>query len=145
MGRFMPKGKACRDHLGLAIGRAILPVLDRATEEKVGTAESSRSRSPAHPTCGSAHRALDCCVQTETNVMPVIARLSNATINIYFGDEAPPHFHLRGPNSNAKISIETLQVMRGHSHRSDYAEAIAWAVANLDLPRMKWNECNERD
>jgi Domain of unknown function (DUF4160) len=77
--------------------------------------------------------------------MPVVARLSNATINVCFGGEAPPHFHVRGPNSDAKIDIETLKVMRGRYRRSDYAEAIAWAAVNLDLVLRTWSECNERD
>jgi hypothetical protein len=77
--------------------------------------------------------------------MPVVARLSNATINVCFGGEAPPHFYVRGPNSDVMIDIETLKATRGLYQRSDHAEAIAWAAVNLDLMLRTWSECNERD
>ncbi|MGA7488011.1 MAG: DUF4160 domain-containing protein [Xanthobacteraceae bacterium] len=77
--------------------------------------------------------------------MPSIHRLSNATIYIYPDDEAPPHFHIRGPNSNVKVEIATLRVMRGEYRRSDLVEAIAWANDNQALLRAKWKEFNERD
>ena len=79
--------------------------------------------------------------------MPSIHRLANVTIYIYADDEAPPHFHIRGPNSNAKIEIETLRVMRGEYRRSDLAEAVEWArhESSQTLLRAKWKEYNERD
>jgi hypothetical protein len=79
--------------------------------------------------------------------MPSIHRLDNVTIYVYADDEAPPHFHIRGPNSDAKIAIETLQVMRGEYRRSDLAQVIEWAAepVNQALLRAKWKEFNERD
>jgi uncharacterized protein DUF4160 len=77
--------------------------------------------------------------------MPSIHRLANVTIYIYADDHAPPHFHILGPNSDAKIEIETLRVMRGEYRPSDLAQAIAWAADNLPLLRAKWKEFNERD
>jgi hypothetical protein len=45
--------------------------------------------------------------------MPRIVRLASVTIYIHADDHAPPHFHVVGPDANLKVSIETLQVMRG--------------------------------
>lgn len=56
--------------------------------------------------------------------MPKVVRLSNAALYIYADDHAPPHFHLVGPNSNAQVDVETLQVMRGRYDRRDFAEAV---------------------
>jgi hypothetical protein len=78
--------------------------------------------------------------------MPSIHRLDNVTIYIYADDDdGPPHFHIRGPDSDAKIAIETLQLMRGEYGRKDLAQAIAWAADNQALLRAKWKELNERD
>lgn len=78
--------------------------------------------------------------------MPSIQRLANVTIYIYADDHAPPHFHIRGPNSpGAQIEIETLRLMRGECHPRDLAEAITWAARNQPLLRAKWSELNERD
>jgi Domain of unknown function (DUF4160) len=56
-----------------------------------------------------------------------------------------PHFHVRGPDTNVKVRIETLQVMRGQFTGAAFAEAITWAADNLPLLREKWSEFNERD
>jgi hypothetical protein len=41
--------------------------------------------------------------------MPRVATLrSGAAIYIYADDHAPPHFHLRGPESNAMIDMGSL-------------------------------------
>jgi hypothetical protein len=77
--------------------------------------------------------------------MPRIARLAAVSIYIYADDHAPPHFHARGPDTNIQVSIETLQVMRGHYKRGAFAETTAWAADNQSLLRAKWIEFNEQD
>jgi hypothetical protein len=78
--------------------------------------------------------------------MPRIATLrSGAAIYVYADDHAPPHFHVRGPRSNAQIRIDTLEVTAGTIARRDHHEAIAYARENRDLLIMKWREFNERD
>lgn len=76
--------------------------------------------------------------------MPTVAVLTNAKIAMYAGDHVPPHFHLRGPNSNAQIRLDTLTVLRGKADRRDLAEAVAWARANLSLLQTEWSRLNER-
>ena len=75
--------------------------------------------------------------------MPAVQRLSSATLYVYADDHAPPHFHIEGPNSNAMVSIETLQVIRGRFDRRDLAEAIAWAAENQERLRRVWSDLND--
>lgn len=75
--------------------------------------------------------------------MPAVHRLNNATLYIYGDDHVPPHVHLLGPNSDAMIAIETLQVLRGHFHRRDLAEAVAWMANNQERLRKLWSDLND--
>jgi hypothetical protein len=53
--------------------------------------------------------------------MPCVQRLGGVKVYIYADDENPPHFHVRSAESNAKIRIDNLQIMRGEIKRSEYA------------------------
>ena len=80
--------------------------------------------------------------------MPSIrAQLSNCKIYIYPGYHNPPHFHLKGPNSNAQVGLVTLKVIKGTASRKDLDEAIAWVKksGNLELLTAEWRRLNERE
>jgi hypothetical protein len=78
--------------------------------------------------------------------MPRIASLKGgAAIYVYANDHAPPHFHVRGAQSNAQVRIDTLEVTAGVISRGDRAEAFAYAAENRELLLVKWAEFNERD
>ncbi|CAO3451823.1 hypothetical protein [Azospirillum argentinense] len=77
-------------------------------------------------------------------IMPTIAMLTNAKIEMYAGDHVPPHFHLRGPNSNAMVRLDTLTVLRGRYDRRDLVEAVAWAREHMDHLSAEWSRLNER-
>jgi len=79
--------------------------------------------------------------------MPQVARFSNATLYIYAGDHAPPHFHLLGPDVSCQITIQTLEVLRGSIDSRILAEVKSWAnhPANRTLLRKIWRDLNERD
>jgi hypothetical protein len=77
--------------------------------------------------------------------VPRIVQLASVSIYIYADDHAPPHFHVRGPDTDAQMNIETLQVMRGSLQRDHLAQVISWAAKNTALLRAKWSEYNERD
>jgi hypothetical protein len=78
--------------------------------------------------------------------MPRIATLtSGAAIYVYADDHAPPHFHVRGRESNAQVRIDTLEVMAGVITRGDRTEAMAYGADNRELLLAKWREFNERD
>lgn len=79
-----------------------------------------------------------------TQDMPTIAMLTNAKIEMYAGDHAPPHFHLRGPDSNALVRLDTLAVIRGTYDRRDLAEAVVWARDHMNILTDEWSRLNER-
>jgi len=51
--------------------------------------------------------------------------LTKASIYVYYGDHAPPHFHVVGPDTDVLIDLRTLQVMRGRYTRQALAEAVS--------------------
>ncbi|MDR3468837.1 MAG: DUF4160 domain-containing protein [Xanthobacteraceae bacterium] len=75
------------------------------------------------------------------------SNLSNCKIYIYPGDHNPPHFHLRGPDSNALVDIGTLEVIKGKASKRDLEEATAWAAdpANAAILVAEWRRLNERE
>lgn len=76
--------------------------------------------------------------------MPRIITLGNLAIFIYPDDHAPPHFHVRGPDLNALVEIDTLQILRGCVPRSSWPQIVTWAAENKSLLMEKWTEFNER-
>ena len=77
--------------------------------------------------------------------MPCIFRDGKLALYFYADDHAPPHFHVRSPDSNAQVEIATLEIMRGSASRADLERAIAWSLANRAYLESKWRELNERD
>lgn len=75
------------------------------------------------------------------------AGLSNCKIYIYPGDHNPPHFHIKGPNSNALVDLVTLSVIKGKASKKDLDEVIAWAkkAENQALLVAEWRRLNERE
>ena len=60
---------------------------------------------------------------------------------------APPHFHLRGPDSRASVDMVTLEVIAGKASKKDLAEVKEWAAKpeNLALLVSEWRRLNERE
>ncbi len=77
--------------------------------------------------------------------MPCIKRLGGVKVYVFADDENPPHFHVRSADSNAKIRIDNLQIMRGTIKTAEYARIVEWAATCQDWLVEKWNEYNERD
>lgn len=77
--------------------------------------------------------------------MPCIERLGGVKLYIYADDENPPHFHVRSADSNAKVRVEDLQIMRGEIRRAEYARVVEWATGRQEWLLEKWREYNERD
>ena len=45
--------------------------------------------------------------------MPEVTRFYGIVIKIFFGDHPPPHFHAVYGESNALVSIESLEIIEG--------------------------------
>lgn len=76
--------------------------------------------------------------------MPEIARpISNWKVKICMHiDHAPPHFHIRGPGWNVKISLHTFDKLRGNGDASEIRECVEWAKENRELLWNEWNRLN---
>jgi Domain of unknown function (DUF4160) len=77
-----------------------------------------------------------------------VVRLSNCKICIYVrGVHPPPHFHVRGPESNGSIVIATLEQLAGKVSRTDLREVRDWASEPniMALLLEVWRRLHERD
>jgi hypothetical protein len=77
-----------------------------------------------------------------------IVRLRNCKLCIYVhGEHPPPHFHIRGPDSNGWVVLATLEVLAGSISRTDLKEVRDWASlpANMALLMETWRKLHERD
>jgi len=77
--------------------------------------------------------------------MPCLYRLGKLKIVMYAGDHAPPHFHLRSPDSDCQVALSNLLPLEGVYDPRELAAAIAWAADNMEILLAKWSELNERD
>ncbi|MGO8831458.1 MAG: DUF4160 domain-containing protein [Roseiarcus sp.] len=59
----------------------------------------------------------------------------------------PPHFHVRTPDGNAQIRLDTLEIMRGTLDRKDLAAVREWAdePGSRAALWVEWRRLNERD
>jgi Domain of unknown function (DUF4160) len=79
--------------------------------------------------------------------MPRITTLKcGAAIFIYADDHNPPHFNLRGPDTDCNIMIETFEVYEGEYVKQALTEAKEWwsNETNRQFLRDKWRVYNER-
>jgi hypothetical protein len=74
--------------------------------------------------------------------MPTIYRTNNLRICLYAGDHGVPHFHALTPDEQAKIEIDSLNVVCGSLSKSALKKAMTWAEENKDLLNSKWKELN---
>lgn len=62
--------------------------------------------------------------------MPEISRFYGIVIQVYYGDQPPPHFHALYAGDVAKISIETLQIIDGSLPKRALGLVLTWARAH---------------
>lgn len=71
--------------------------------------------------------------------MPTIKEFNGFRIYMYFADHGRPHFHIVGPDFEAKIAIDDLSVIVGDVPRRA-REALDWAEENRTQLMDLWNE-----
>lgn len=65
---------------------------------------------------------------------------------MYFGDHAPPHFHIiTRSDERAAYLIETLVLQAGEADSRDTAEALEWAAANRAELWARWRQYSEEE
>lgn len=70
--------------------------------------------------------------------MPTISRFLGITITMYFDDHDPAHFHARHASGQAKVEIESLEVMESSLGRRQLRFVLAWAELNQDALLENW-------
>ena len=73
--------------------------------------------------------------------MVTIHRIGRITISVY-ADHAPPHFHVYGPGTEARVDLATMAEIESSMPRKELAKAIAWALENRDQIETEWNRLN---
>jgi hypothetical protein len=72
--------------------------------------------------------------------MPAIQDFGSFKIVMYFKDHNPPHVHVVAPDFEAKVSIETLEIIAGELPPSVRSEALAWIEAHKAALMARWSE-----
>ena len=70
--------------------------------------------------------------------MPEISRFFGIIIAMYYGDHAPPHFHVRYGDETAIIAIESLVVLRGRLSRRALGMVTEWGAQHQDELMENW-------
>jgi hypothetical protein len=67
-----------------------------------------------------------------------LSRFFGITITMYFDDHDPPHFHARHTAGEAKVEIESLEVMDSTLQRRHLRFVLAWAELHQDALLANW-------
>lgn len=70
--------------------------------------------------------------------MPTVSRFFGIVIAMYFDDHDPPHFHARHPDGEAKIRIDTLEVLDSTLGRRQLRLVLAWAELRQSELLQNW-------
>ena len=71
--------------------------------------------------------------------MPEISRFFGIVIAMYYNDHQPPHFHALYAEHEARISIDSLELLRGSLPRRAMALVLEWAALHRDELRADWD------
>lgn len=75
--------------------------------------------------------------------MPTIKRFGSLQVRMYPSDHLPPHFHVVGPDSEALVSLERLEILAGRARQEEIRAVLAWAADNLELLWRHWRSLNQ--
>jgi hypothetical protein len=67
-----------------------------------------------------------------------LSRFFGITITMYFDDHDPPYFHARHATGEAKVEIESLEVMDSTLERRQLRFVLAWAELHQDALLANW-------
>lgn len=70
--------------------------------------------------------------------MPTISRFLGVVIAMFFDDHGYPHFHGRHAEGEAKIRIDTLEVIESSLPRRQQRFVLAWAELHQEELAENW-------
>ena len=71
--------------------------------------------------------------------MPEISRFFGITVQMYYNDHEPPHFHVRYAGQKALIEIATLGLLRGSLSPRALGLVTEWAALHREELAEDWN------
>ena len=76
--------------------------------------------------------------------MPTISTFLGIVIRMYYRDHAPPHFHAYYQEHEAKIAIDTREVIAGSLPRRALSLVKEWAGLHQEELRSNWIAAEQR-
>lgn len=73
--------------------------------------------------------------------MPALSVFFGIVITMYWREHNPPHFHASYGETEALVSIETLEVLRGSLPRRALAMVLEWAAEHRAELMENWRLC----
>ena len=73
--------------------------------------------------------------------MSKVCRWDGIVIEMYAPDHAPPHFHALYAEYEARIALDTLDVLTGALPRPVLRQVLAWAVLRRVELAENWESC----
>jgi Domain of unknown function (DUF4160) len=74
--------------------------------------------------------------------MPKVCEFYGIRIYLYFEDHPPPHFHAIYGEYEAKVAIESLEIIAGHLPPRAQAMVNEWAIARRTDLRRAWQQAS---
>ena len=71
--------------------------------------------------------------------MPELSRFYGITIQMYFDDHQPPHFHATYSGDEAVFEIDSLEILQGRLPIRAHALVIEWAALHQMELQRAWN------
>ena len=71
--------------------------------------------------------------------MSELCRFYGIIIRMYYGDHPPPHFHVQYGEHTAKVTIETLALLRGYLPGRALGLVVEWASLHRDELLARWH------
>jgi len=75
--------------------------------------------------------------------VPTISTFYGILIQMFWGDHAPPHFHVLYAEYEVLISISTLEVIKGNMPRRALALVLEWASEHRIELLEDWKLCEQ--
>jgi len=76
--------------------------------------------------------------------MPTISQFFGISIQMFWREHAPPHFHALYGEHEALIDIRTLEIMGGHLPRRALALTLEWAAEHRKDLMEDWDLCQNK-
>ena len=76
--------------------------------------------------------------------MPTISMFYGIIIRMFFDDHLPSHFHVAYGEFQAKITIETLEIIDGSLPHRSLALVLEWAALHRNELREDWELCRNK-